>query len=51
MPYEELKLIDAEEIFYGTYNHPPMMIDGILPAGLIRFLKKHHIAQAGLCRQ
>ena len=48
MPYEELKLIDAEEIFYGTYNHPPMMIDGILPAGLTMFSGDSKIGKSWL---
>ena len=48
MPYEELKLIDAEEIFYGTYNPPPMMIEGILPAGLTMFSGDSKIGKSWL---
>ncbi len=48
MPYEELKLIDAQEIFYGIYEHPPMLIDGLLTSGLTVFSGDSKIGKSWL---
>ena len=34
MPFTPLTLIDAEEVYYGSFNPPSMIVDGILPTGL-----------------